>query len=197
MLTNKKPIAEKFLEPLAKPLAGVNPNLITLIGSIPPILFFVFVINGNYVLALIAFFGSAIDLLDGLIARKFNKVSSFGGFLDSTIDRVGDFLFITAFAFGQIVRWEIIAPLLLFSFLTSYIRSRAGLESRDHMEFAIGLIERPERFMFLISALVAYIIFPNVEISNLNLAEIILFMLTILSSITVIQRITHAHTSYQ
>lgn len=193
MLNYKKPTIEKILDPLVTPLSGVNPNLLTLIGSIPPLLFFVFVVNGNYFLAIIAFLGSGIDLLDGMVARKYGKTSYFGGFLDSTVDRISDFLFITAFAFGQIARWEIIAPLLLVSFLISYIRSRAGLAAKSHMEFAIGLIERPERFLFLIVALISYILFPSLIISNFNIAEIILLLLTLFSIYTVIQRTIHAY----
>jgi len=54
-------------------------------------------------------------MLDGMVARKYHKVTAYGGFLDSTMDRVADFLIITAFSFGGIVRWEIVAPLLLFA----------------------------------------------------------------------------------
>jgi archaetidylinositol phosphate synthase len=194
MLTNKKPIIEKFLDPLTKPLSGVNPNLLTLLGSIPPILFFVFVINGNYLLALIAFLGSGIDMLDGMIARKYKKTSNFGGFLDSTLDRISDFLVITAFAFGGLVSWEIIAPLLLLAFLTSYIRAQGGLRSGGDAGFAlgVGLIERTERFLFIIFALLAYMLFPSTLISSLNLAEIILLLLTLLSLYTVLQRLNYA-----
>jgi len=193
MLSDKKPTIEKYFEPVAKSLSGVSPNTLTLLGSIPPLLFFVFVINKLYILALIAFLGIAIDFVDGMIARKYNKVTEFGGFFDSLMDRVSDFLFITAFAFAGIVRWEIIAPLLLFSFLTSYIRSRAGLAARSHMEFAIGLIERPERLACIFFALATYLVLPNFLINTLNIAECIFLILTFLSAYTVFQRIIYAY----
>jgi archaetidylinositol phosphate synthase len=192
MLSSKKPEIEKFLNPLIKPLSGLNPNVLTLLGSIPPIFFFVFVMNGNYILALVAFLGSGIDLLDGMVARRYGKTTNFGGFLDSTLDRVSDFLMITAFAFGGIARWEIIAPLLLFSFLTSYIRSRAGLASQSHTEFAIGLIERPERYIFLFTALLFHMFLPDFMINQISLAELIILILVFLSAYTVLQRIRHA-----
>jgi phosphatidylglycerophosphate synthase len=193
MLSHKKSQIETYLEPLAGLLSKVNPNVLTLIGSIPPLLFFVFVIYKMYFLAFIALMGSAVDLLDGMVARKYNKVTNFGGFFDSIIDRLGDFLYITAFSFSGIVRWEIVAPLLLFSFMTSYIRSRAGLAAKSHMEFAIGLIERPERLLFIFLSLLLYIIFPEVILSGLNIAESAFLLLTILSFVTVIQRTIHAY----
>src|SRR6266480_3377794 len=102
MLTDKKPLAEKYLTSFADLFQHMNPHLLTLLGSIPSLLFFFFVINHWYVAAIIAFLGNIFDLVDGMVARKYNKVTAFGGFLDSTLDRVSDFLIITAFAFAGI-----------------------------------------------------------------------------------------------
>lgn len=193
MLSNKKPQFEKYLEPLAKHLSHVNPNILTLLGSIPPLLFFVFIIKHWYLLALVIFIWNFFDMIDGMIARKYNKVTAFGGFFDSVMDRVGDFLMITAFAFAKIVRWEIVVPLLLFSFLTSYIRSRAGLAANSHMEFAIGLIERPERLAFIFFALLLYLILPNFNLNGFNIAETVFIILMLLSIHTVFQRMLYAY----
>lgn len=192
MLSNKKPLVEKTLEPLVTTLSRVNPNALTLLGSIPSLLFFVFVIMHWYPLALAAFVGNLFDLVDGMVARKYNKVTAFGGFLDSTLDRISDFLIITAFAFAGIVRWEIVAPFLLFSFLISYTRSRGELANRN-VSFAIGLIERTERLILTITALILYMIFPYVTFQSLNIAEIIFVLLTVLSFYTFVQRVMYAH----
>lgn len=192
MLSNQKPFVEKILTPLVKPLSGVNPNVLTLVGSIPSLLFFVFMINHWYFLALIAFAGSIFDLLDGMIARKYNKVTAFGGFLDSTLDRISDFLIISSFAFAGIVNWAIAAPLLLFSFLVSYTRSRGEL-AKPSISFAIGLIERTERLALIILALILYMVFPNTTLSNFNLAESIFLILVVLSFYTFLQRIIYAY----
>lgn len=193
MLTKQKPFIEKVLRPFVEPLSGVNPNILTLLGSIPPLLFFVFVLSHNYAWAVLAFLGSGIDLIDGMVARTYKKVTAFGGFFDSLMDRVSDFLYITAFAFGGIVRWEIVTFLLLFSFLTSYIRSRADLAAKNHMEFAVGIIERPERLGFIIAALISYIFFPYTTFYGISVVEWIFIILTFLSLITVIQRTLHAY----
>lgn len=192
MLTSKKSTIESYLSPIVDSLSRVNPNLLTLLGSIPSLLFFVFVVNHWYIAALVAFVGNGFDLIDGMVARKYNKVTNFGGFLDSTMDRIADFLLITAFAFGGIVRWEIVAPLLLFAYLTSYIRSRGELANRS-VSFAIGIIERTERLVLLFVALLLYYFFPKVDFSGLNSAELLFLLITLLSLYTVIQRFIHAY----
>lgn len=196
MLTPKKASAEKYLEPLITPLEKINPNVLTLLGSIPPLLFFVFVLFHWYLAAIIAFIGSLFDFFDGMVARKFNKVTVFGGFLDSTLDRVADFLFITAFSFAGIVRWEIAAPLLLFSFLTSYARGTSEkLAYANHdtkTNFAVGFIERTERLIGIVLALILYMLLPQVSLLGFNIAECILLILTLLSGYTVLQRIFYA-----
>lgn len=173
-------------------LSNVHPNVLTLLGIIPSILFFVLAINKLYLFALIAFIGTAFDMIDGMIARKYNKITKFGGFLDSTFDRISDFLIIAAFAFAGIVRWEIVAPVLLASFLTSYVRSRGELAD-SNVSFAIGLIERTERLVLTIIALILYLLIPNVSFVSFNVAEIAFLALLVLSFYTVLQRMIYAY----
>jgi phosphatidylglycerophosphate synthase len=192
MLSAQKKTFERYLNPFVGYLANVSPNTLTLLGSIPPILFFVFMLYHWYILALIALVGNGVDMLDGMVAREYHKVTNFGGFLDSTMDRVADFLIITAFAFAGIVKWEIVAPFLLFAYLTSYIRSRGEL-ANPKVSFAIGLIERSERLVLIFFALLFYAVFPTANLSGFNIAEVTFIFLTILSLYTVIQRIAHAY----
>jgi phosphatidylglycerophosphate synthase len=192
MLTQYKKLAESFLEPAVKPLAKVNPNLLTLLGSIPSLLFFVAILNQHYILALLTSILHITDLLDGMIARKYKKVSAFGGFLDSTMDRIGDFFLITPFAFAGIVRWEIAAPLLLFSFMTSYIRSRGEL-ANPNVSFAVGLIERTERILIIFVTVLLYILLPNFSFAGLNVVEYSFTLLLLLSFYTVLQRVAFAY----
>ena len=192
MLSYKKPLIDKFFEPLITPFKHVNPNALTLLGSIPSILFFVFIVNHWYLAAVLAFLGTAFDMFDGMIARKYNKVTAFGGLLDSTFDRVSDFLMISAFAFGGIVHWKIAAPLLLVSFLISYVRTRSEAASHE-VSFAVGIIERTERLIFVILGLIIYLFFPNIAIEGFNLAELVFLILLVLSVYTVYQRIAFAY----
>lgn len=154
--------------------------------------FFVAVLNHNYIVALIAFIGNFFDMIDGLVARKYGKVTAFGGFLDSTLDRVGDFLLITPFAFADIVGWHIVAPLLLFAFMTSYIRSRGEL-ANPKVSFAVGVIERTERLLVIFVALLVYALLPNLILAGFNVMEISFIFLGFLSLYTVLQRIMYAY----
>jgi len=192
MLSNKKYLAEKILDPLVKPLAKVNPNTLTLLGIIPSILFFVSIINHQYLLAIIAFAGNIFDLIDGAAARKFNKVTKFGGVLDSTFDRISDFLIISAFGFAGIVGWEIVATLLLFSFLISYIRSRGEL-ANPSISLSIGVIERTERLFSIAITLILFMLFPSFKMENFNVVEIGFIILLILSFYTIIQRLIYLY----
>lgn len=192
MLSAQKPTIEKYLNPLVAYFSGISPNTLTLLGSIPPLLFFVFILYHWYFWAMIALIGSAFDMLDGMVARKYHRVTLFGGFLDSTMDRVADFLIITAFAFGGIVSWEIVAPFLLFAYLTSYVRSRGEL-ANPKVSFAMGVIERPERLLLIFLALVFFMLFPTANFFGFNIAEVTFAFITILSLYTVIQRVSHAY----
>lgn len=196
MLSDQKPLVEKVLNPIVPYLAKANPNLLTLVGSIPPLLFFVFVVSHQYAWALVAFVGNIFDMVDGMIARKYHKVTAFGSFFDSTMDRISDFFIITAFAFGGIVRWEITAPLLMFSFLISYARGTSEkIAYANHdtkTKFNVGWIERTERLVLTVLALILYMLFPHVLFSGFNIAEIVLGILVVLSGYTSVQRILYA-----
>jgi Phosphatidylglycerophosphate synthase len=103
-----------------------------------------------YVLALTVFIFNAVDMLDGQVARSQNKVTPFGGFLDSTVDRFADFTIIVAFGFAEIVEWQFVLTLLLLTYLISYIRSRVELASNNKITANIGLMERTERLIVIL-----------------------------------------------
>lgn len=180
-------LSEKFSHLLDKPLAPiakafpVNPNLITLIGMlitsssafvIPQSLFW----GGVVILA-----GGVFDMIDGLMARVNGRATKFGALLDSTLDRIADgFIFVGVgwyfFKAQDEIALLITILCLLSSFLISYIRARAeGLG----ISCNVGIIERPERVIFLAFGCLTTLLFPTI------------ITLTILSIITVAQRILH------
>lgn len=192
MLTTLKPVVEKTLQPIARLLKDVNPNTLSLLGLLFPVLFFICVMHEQYWWALAVFIFNGVDLLDGMVARANNKVTAFGGFLDSTIDRFADFVVIAAFGFAGIVSWEIIMPLILASFLISYIRSRIELADNT-IKAAVGIIERTERLIFVFVGLLLYQLFPQTVIYGLNLAEGSFVALILLSAVTIWQRVAFAY----
>lgn len=161
----------------------MSPNLLTLIGILPPTLFFVLVYTDHYGWAIISSIGFIVDMLDGAVARATGQTTAFGGFLDSTIDRLSDGLIITAFGFAELASWESVISLLILSYLISYTRSRAELAAQGNISLAVGILERTERLVLLVGTLVIYVITQSTYIT-----QWLLWLLVILSLITVIQR---------
>jgi archaetidylinositol phosphate synthase len=193
MLSTLKPTAEKLLQPVAYPLRNVNPNLITLLGLVFPVFFFVFLQQEMYALTLIIFVFNAVDMLDGIVARSQNKVTAFGGFLDSTIDRFADFTIIVAFGFAGIVGWHIVLTLVLLTYLISYIRSRTELAANNKLVANVGIMERTERLLGIFFGLAIYALWQNATLAGQNVMSITFLILIVLSAITVGQRIVFAY----
>lgn len=154
-----KPAVVRVISPTARGLLriGLTPNSVTVIGAV-----------GVVTTALIAYpvghlFGGTLlicvmalsDLFDGTMARISDRgPSRWGGFLDSTIDRVTD----SAIAVGLLIYLaktdDLLAYPLLVSivagFLVSYIRAKA--ESLE-IECKGGFAERTERLIILLAAI--------------------------------------------
>ena len=183
MITRLREKVGKFLLYIGKvfTLLRVPPNLLTILSLIVMIIgFYLFIIHGMlfiYILSIIL--SSFLDIADGAVARYSGRVTRFGGFLDSTVDRINDFILILSLKYMGFNEF-IVYVLIILSFLISYSRARAeGLGLKIE---GIGLIERGERILFLI----VIIIF---SIYMFNVAKIILYILVLLSIITLIQRI--------
>lgn len=193
MLTTLKPVAEKVLKPLASLLKDVNPNAITALGLIFPVLFLISMIQGWYWLALGSIILSALDMVDGMVARAQNKVTAFGGFLDSTIDRFADFTMLAAFGFAGLVPWEIVLPVILLTYLISYIRSRTELAANGTLTASVGLMERTERLILVSVGIILYALFPDSAIFGHNILVGVFVIVGVLSAITVGQRVVFAY----
>jgi CDP-diacylglycerol---glycerol-3-phosphate 3-phosphatidyltransferase len=181
----------KVIDPVANWLVrrGVHPNTITIIGTLCTVAGGVIYATGHisvggFFLGLTALF----DVLDGTVARRSNKTSTFGALLDSTLDRVADGAILGGLAvFYALNPAHRNVPMvvvclagLIGSFLTSYIRARAealGLDAK------VGMVQRPERFV-LLSVPQAFF---GLALNGWVLGTIIVF-LTVTAWITVVQR---------
>src|SRR5438270_12714292 len=83
----------RLIDPVANWLVkrGVHPNTITCIGTLCTLVGGIIygtghIKTGGWFLGLTALF----DVLDGTVARRSNRSSTFGAFLDSTLDRLAD-----------------------------------------------------------------------------------------------------------
>jgi CDP-diacylglycerol---glycerol-3-phosphate 3-phosphatidyltransferase len=147
----------RLIDPVADWLvrARVHPNTITIIGTFCTVAGGVIYGTGHirtagWFLGLTALF----DVLDGTVARRSNKSSTFGAFLDSTLDRLADGAVMgglaTFYALNPVHRsipMVVVCMLgLIGAFLTSYTRARAealGIDAK------VGILQRPERVVLL------------------------------------------------
>ena len=154
-----KPAVVRLISPTARGLLriGLTPNSVTTIGAIGVITTSLIAYpNGHLFGGTVAICCLALsDLFDGTMARLSHKgPSRWGGFLDSTIDRVTD----SAIAMGLLIYLaqnnDALSYVLLVSivsgFLVSYIRAKA--ESLQ-IECKGGFAERTERLMILLTAI--------------------------------------------
>lgn len=80
-------LKDRLIEPLATPLGSVSPAFITLLGLLTGLTAAWLAANGSVLPSLLVWFLSRVlDGLDGLVARRFNKQSDFGGYLDIICD---------------------------------------------------------------------------------------------------------------
>jgi|TARA_A100001037_G_C15136333_1_gene631357 phosphatidylglycerophosphate synthase len=136
----------------------ISPNLLSVFGLILGIIAAVFIALDDLILAaLFLVIGAIADLFDGSLARKFNKETDFGAFLDSVIDRVQELSIFIGATYLLISKenyeWAILPVLTLgLSFLVSYSRARGeglGIQTKDS-----GIVTRPERLLILIIGLI-------------------------------------------
>jgi CDP-diacylglycerol---glycerol-3-phosphate 3-phosphatidyltransferase len=180
-----------LITPVARLLLRLNvsPDAVTVVGTVGVVLAALwFFPQGELfvgVLVITAFVFS--DLLDGTMARISGRTSSWGAFLDSTLDRMGDSAIfgglLLYFAFE--VESELLTALALYTlvtgWLTSYTRARA--ESLGH-EAKIGLAARADRLVAVLAAAAFSDLF-DVPL----LLEAVLWLLAVASTVTVVQRI--------
>lgn len=91
------------VEPIARLFGrvGLTPNMLTLIGFAIAVVGACLAATQAWLLAgLVVAFGAIFDLFDGALARATNRTSSFGAFLDSTMDRAGEAVVYIGIAFG-------------------------------------------------------------------------------------------------
>jgi CDP-diacylglycerol---glycerol-3-phosphate 3-phosphatidyltransferase len=161
---------------------GIHPNIITWAALFANLWAGIFFASGRFAAA-----GGTIvlaglcDLLDGPVARRQNRVSLFGAFLDSILDRYADLLlFLGLLVYYALVNRFLYAMLagaaMAGAVMVSYAKARAeSLVPTDE----IGFWERPERLVLMILG------------AFTNRMEIALWILAIGPNITVVHRILH------
>ena len=175
---------------------GVSPDAVTLVGTLGvcagALIFFPQGLLLAGVLVITAFVFS--DIVDGNMARMSGRVSPFGAFLDSTLDRVAD-----AAVFGGLAMYyvgpgdsEWLVALCLYNLVmgsvTSYARARA--ESLG-MQAKVGIAERATRLVsiLVITGLADLVRVLGAPDGVLWAIPVTLGVLAVASTITVFQRV--------
>ncbi len=160
----------------------INPNVLSVIG-------FIITLFGAYLFAygyfrwagVAVILAGLFDMLDGRVARLTNRVTPFGGFLDSVLDRYSDLcLFIGLLVFYARANrfWYItlVAVVMIGSVMTSYTRARA---ENLIPSCKVGFLERPERMVLIIIGALFDRMAP------------VLWIIAVLSTWTVIHRVVY------
>jgi CDP-diacylglycerol--glycerol-3-phosphate 3-phosphatidyltransferase len=170
-------------------LTRINPNVLTLMGLVVntyAAFLFGYATGENqrrmfFYAGLVIIASGFFDLVDGRVARASNQVTRFGGFFDSVVDRYSDaslfFGLLVFYARGNRFFYVVLTALVMISaIMVSYARARA--ESLIGT-CRVGFMERPERLVLLIIGALFNVMAP------------VLWVIAVLSTITVIHRIIY------
>ena len=184
-----KPAVTRFITPVASFALriGITANAVTWVGAIGVLLSSLFFYpRGDFLrgTAIIALFALS-DLFDGAMAR-ISKVgaSRWGGFLDSTIDRITDSAILIGLALFLIRNDDKLAIVVLIALVTGmlvpYIRAKAESFS---IPCSGGIAERTERLIISLCA---------IALDGLGVPYVLsigIWLLALLAFITVVQRL--------
>jgi CDP-diacylglycerol--glycerol-3-phosphate 3-phosphatidyltransferase len=161
---------------------GINPNVLTFFGMLVNFWAAVDFSIGLFGWgASLIFLAGFLDMLDGQVARRGKRVTAFGGFLDSTLDRYSDMaLYMGLLVFyarhGRTSYVLLAAAATAGSVMVSYARARAECLIPT---CKVGFMERPERVVLLILG------------GAFDRMAPALWVIAVVSTITVIHRIVY------
>ena len=175
-------------------LTRISPNFLTFIGLVINIVAAFFFGHANaanagrmFLYAGLVIIGAGIfDMVDGRVARSTNQVTVFGSYFDSVIDRYSDVVLFFGLLvyYGRINRFRyvvLVAFVMVTSLMVSYTRARAEALIGA---CKVGFMERPERIvLILLGAL----------FNHWGVMAPVLWLLAVLSTITVVHRIVYTY----
>lgn len=204
---------------LATPIAvgfgrlGLSPNHLTLIGFGIAVVAAVAAGSQAWLAAgLLLIVGGVFDLFDGALARATGKASKLGAFMDSVFDRAGEGVAYVGIVAGCLIAGfdagaVLAAAAMAAAFMVSYVRAKSeslGFTPGSGMA-AVGLAPREVRILILTAGLIVAGALDGVDaVSDPRIVAswdwwsggrpalaIALAMITLLATITAIQRIVH------
>lgn len=150
--------AQRIINAMVRWLAqgGINPNVLTVTGVGVNVLSGLLFGYGYFFWAgVVLIIANLFDMLDGQVARLSGRVTRFGGFLDSSLDRLSDMVvfvglmvfYARATVFHSTLNVFLAGAAMMGSVLVSYASARAEslIPKCD-----VGFLRRPERVVLLI-----------------------------------------------
>lgn len=184
-----KPAVNRFIEPIARLAirARITPNAVTVGGTLGTALaaMYFYPRGDLFIGTLVIIFFALSDLFDGAIARLSKTgASAWGGFLDSTCDRLTDSVILGSLAIYCILEdlaiYPVIIATIVFGFLVPYIRAKAEAFG---ISCTVGIAERTERLIIALTA----IGFHGLGIPYI--LAVLMWILLALSAVTAVQRV--------
>lgn len=163
-------------------LSRVHPNVLTFIGLLINIWAAFLFAAGKFRWAGVVVIGAGLfDMVDGRVARETNRVTRFGGFFDSVLDRYSDLgvlvgLLVYYASINRFFYVVLTAIVMTGTVMVSYTRARA---ENSIPKCKVGFLERPERVVLIIIG------------ALFNRMAQVLWVIAILSNITVIHRMIY------
>src|SRR6516162_393554 len=163
-------------------LSRIHPNVLTFLGLLINVWAAFLFAEGKFRWAAAVVIGAGLfDMVDGRVARATDRVTRFGGFFDSVLDRYSDLaLFMGLLVYyASINRFFYIvltAIVMTGSVMVSYSRARAECTIP---KCKIGFLERPERVVLIIIGALFDRMAP------------VLWVIAVLSNLTVIHRMIY------
>jgi len=160
-------------------LSRIHPNVLTFLGLLINVGAAWLLAVGQFRWAGAVIIGAGLfDMVDGRVARETNRVTRFGGFFDSVLDRYSDLGLLVGLLvwYGSINRPSYVvltAVAMMGSVMVSYTRARA---ENSIPTCKVGFMERPERVVLMIIG------------ALFNKEAQVLWVIAVLSNLTVIHR---------
>ena len=183
-----KPAVTRLITPVASMALrlGITPNAVTWIGAVGVVTAALyFYPKGEFFIGTLIICVMALsDLFDGTMARiSKNGSSKWGGFLDSTIDRITDSAILVGVSIYLINKDDVLAVVVMVTLVTGilvpYIRAKAECFG---IECSGGIAERTERLIISLA---------SIGFSGLGVPYVLaigMWLLAVLGTYTVIQR---------
>jgi CDP-diacylglycerol--glycerol-3-phosphate 3-phosphatidyltransferase len=191
-----RPFVSKVIEPLAEFFVRyeVSPNTVSIASLIcaffAGLSFYYSPGSREFVLlaGFLVIFNSIFDALDGVIARKANRATPRGDFLDHVIDRYSDVFIICSIFFAVYVPWQVGVAAIVGVQLTSYLGTQA--QALNLGRYYGGIMGRADRLVVVILAAFGNFAFSS-PIAGFPILGWAIILIAVTSHITAIQRILY------